>query len=448
MANLFTLSLEETPGSDEALHVAATIGEQKRPDEQEMVEMRQFWKNTQEALERNLARKPVAWLGVFVDEKGPWMIVALKAPNQLSNAKRSIRNLLKDSMKGAEEFSKTFGQLDSLHAERIRGFKTIEDVKPIARPRDFSAKGLSEWMQAGGDFDSIPKKHEIGMDGPILDWDAAEASIATPFNLLKDQAAPQAITDPEGSSDEEWNKDLAIKGTSLPEQWKQNVHTKATVLIFDLGIRPETLFFRKLHLRHRRLQACAALMRQMADSPNLSHAYAAARIMIEAGDFPDMINSKPRRLKDLHNFCEEVTQELGGQVDGMSAVDKMRINKAIGEAIQKDILEDGCLWVVPQPCKGKASPNWHTLAGGAWSMSDDFQKAFCGHCGMPAIFGRTEFTFDRAILQSTLGFVPSEDVGPRIHQRNTWFPRERIEQMHAKRAKEEEHASADPMLVD
>ena len=180
----------------------------------------------------------------------------------------------------------------------------------------------------------------------------------------------------------------------------------------------------------------------------MSHTYAAARIMIEAGDFPDMINSRPRRLKDLHHFCEEATKELGGQVDGMSAVDKMRINKAIGEAIQKDILEDGCLWVVPQPCKGKASPNWHTMAGGAWSMGDDFQKAFCGHCGMPAIFGRTEFTFDRAILQSTLGFVPSEDAGPSHPPAGHLVPRERREQMRATREREEQHASADPMLVE
>ena len=81
-------------------------------------------------------------------------------------------------------------------------------------------------------------------------------------------------------------------------------------------------------------------------------------------------------------------------------------------------------------------------------MSDDFQKAFCGHCGMPAIFGRTEFTFDRAILQSTLGFVPSEDTGPLHPPAGHLVPRERREQMRAKREREEQHASADPMLVD
>ena len=81
-------------------------------------------------------------------------------------------------------------------------------------------------------------------------------------------------------------------------------------------------------------------------------------------------------------------------------------------------------------------------------MGDDFQEAFCGHCGMPAIFGRTEFTLDRAILQSTLGFVPSEEAGPSHPPVGHLSPSERREQMRAKRERDSQYAFADPMLVD
>ena len=83
------------------------------------------------------------------------MVVALKAPSNLCNAKRSVRNLLK-GVEGAARFAKELCQFDSMFADRVRRWKGIDDLKPQARPRDSSVEAFMDWVRGWGRVGQYP----------------------------------------------------------------------------------------------------------------------------------------------------------------------------------------------------------------------------------------------------------------------------------------------------
>ena len=90
---------------------------------------------------------------------------------------------------------------------------------------------------------------------------------------------------------------LVTKGTSLSEKWRRAVRARATVCILEVGPRPQKLTYRPLSEKpNRQKLACAELMRQMSDSPDLSHAYVAAHKLMP-DNLPDWI--KDRRFKRM-----------------------------------------------------------------------------------------------------------------------------------------------------
>ena len=131
----------------------------------------------------------MAWLGIFADEAGVLLVMACKKAVILGNAKIHMGAVLK--CQGSGEVVNAFNSLESLHSKRLRQWKTPEDLRPPARPKDNSAAAWCEWMAQGGVLDNVPLMWEWGSHAPVLDWNAAAASIATPFNMLQDQQAEQ-----------------------------------------------------------------------------------------------------------------------------------------------------------------------------------------------------------------------------------------------------------------
>ena len=133
----------------------------------------------------------------------------------------------------------------------------------------------------------------------------------------------------------------------------------------------------------------------MADRPDLSHAYSAAKKMIQDGDLPNYAQRK--RLKDLGKFCKAVT--LG--VDDTAFTDILKLpfvaQSRISQASGKGgfALEDGCHVLAPHglegdaafECKGKQTCKW-MVGGKAWDGQENRLALYCAHCSTPAIYGR------------------------------------------------------------
>ena len=312
-------------------------------------------------------RSPVAWLGAFADESGVLLLMSCKKPVILGNAKIHLDAVLK--CQGSDKVVKRLLPLDTLHAQRIRAWKTPEDLRPPLRPKSMSRADLFEWLGQGGNLCNIPKS-----DSGDYDWDAADGVLKGSFKMLADREEPS----PEDSSEDT----LAIRCIPLVEQWQSAAQESAVMFISEAGERPRELCYRSLQKqKERQMLACQELMREMSDNPDLSHAYAAAKQLITEGHLPDWVSPKDRRLKRLHEFCQEVTEELGGQCDNLPKASQSRIEQVLGN----DVLADGCLMLTSfadgTPCKGKTTPEWE---GGPGLFSTT-----CGHCFMPAAFGRT-----------------------------------------------------------
>ena len=93
---------------------------------------------------------PVAWAGYFADEAGIMLLAELKRPNLLGHAKTAMKQMMQEAGEGGREIGNSLAQLDSHHAKRIQEWKTPEDLKPTARPRDNSVKALRDWVRGWG----------------------------------------------------------------------------------------------------------------------------------------------------------------------------------------------------------------------------------------------------------------------------------------------------------
>ena len=93
---------------------------------------------------------PVAWAGYFADEIGIMLLVELKRPSLLGHTKTAIKQMMQEAGEGGREIGSTLARLDSHHTKRIQEWKTPEDLKPIARPRDNSTKALRDWVLGWG----------------------------------------------------------------------------------------------------------------------------------------------------------------------------------------------------------------------------------------------------------------------------------------------------------
>ena len=74
---------------------------------------------------------PIAWVGLFIDAEGVWLLATANIPQQMSNMKSGLHTLLKPSIpkEQLQEVARTLRSFDELDKDRIAAWETVESLR-------------------------------------------------------------------------------------------------------------------------------------------------------------------------------------------------------------------------------------------------------------------------------------------------------------------------------
>ena len=338
----------------------------------------------QEAMERKNCA--VTWVQLVIDQHGLLVFLRVAKPLHLGNVKTASKVILRclpDKQRLAAE--RSLRPLDEVDRDRIASWQTVASLRPAGtkRPRESDEEE---------EYQSLAKRAKI-----------AESTAEPAAALLAEYY--------DGSSSEEEEvmapRLMLTNGSEQPPApnafdptsvWEYRVKCEGTIIIAEVGKRPERLAFRRCHHEPRRQLLLQSKVREEYKSPGMQHVVRVAMKLVKDGSMPGP--GEHGRKSEFIRRCATALQAL----DPSEETDLKKLDSPaqalIRQALGGDMSTpyDGCL---NEDCLDKETI-WKTY-NDALRGEPVMERNHCAHCGRLKSFGRSVNSV-RDILQKAFRF--------------------------------------------
>jgi hypothetical protein len=323
-------------------------------------------------METLVSRKasPISSVAILIDSIGACLLVSTAKRLQVQNARSAIDTVIAalpaDQRLSVEQ---SIRPLDEVDANRIRAWQTVASLRPAGKKR---AREEEEYPD-DGEYVSLAKRARdveankkstaqllAEMDGS----DSEEEAVAPPRLMLTDGPAPG------GREDDE--PDL-LDPTSV---WGHKVKTEATIVLVEVGARPEHLTFVRCIHEARRQLLLQSKVREARQRPVMRHVVEVAMQLAEAGSIPKAA-AEHGRMSEFLRRCATALRAIDPKAETdikkLGAEQEMLIRRTLGG---KGLPYEGCF---SKECLNKEA---------AWETSKVEPMSRCARCKCPKAFGR------------------------------------------------------------
>ena len=305
----------------------------------------------------------LAWIGVFVDEKGVALVLQCTRGIRLNEVKLATHSLtrtwLDDEMQG--RLWVNLHALDEIDRRRIEGWKTPTSLCPsgLKRKREEGDRTAGATARA----DQPPAKRTRAQFLAENDHDSDHELDCPPApTLLCIQDRGQSELDSIGLL------------RDLPSLWQHRVKLECTVVVAEVGNRPTLTFINCIH-EDRRIELMVQTARDEYDQFSMVAVVRVAAALAKAGAIPSADGPRSRKsdfLKRCATALKALDENAECELTKLSTRDQNSIRVILSG---KDEPFSGCF----SPGCVDRKPTWTT------------QKICvrCSHCNTPMSFGRT-----------------------------------------------------------
>ena len=356
-----------------------------RPAFADIVRFSKAWHTEAVArIEQAMQRKncPVSWIQFVVDKDGFLVILRLEDVRHLGNAKSAAKVVLDCLPDEAARLNamKSLRPLDEVDANRIRAWQTVASLRPRgekrAREEDqsdedelaihFVKRARSEPTEVALVNPQPPVSNKKSAAQLLAELSNAsdssdEEEVAPPRFMLTDGPAP-------GGSEEE-EPDL-LDPTSV---WGHKVKTEATIVLAEVGERPERLFYIQCRHEVRRQLLLQSKVREEYERVTMLCVVKVAMQLVQDGSLPGP--GEHGRVSEFLKRCATALQAIDCKAETdikkLSAEEQALIRSALGG---KGVPYDGCF---NEGCLDQTT---------TWVAQGDM--SLCSRCKVPKSFGR------------------------------------------------------------
>ena len=337
---------------------------QPRPDFEVLSTYAGWGARVQQEVLHAQARKncQLAWIGVFVDEKGVALVLQCTRGMRLNEVKLATRSLtrawLDDEMQG--RLWVNLHALDEIDRRRIEGWKTPTSLCPsgLKRKREEGDRTAGATARA----DQPPAKRTRAQFLAENDHDSDHELDCPP--------APTLLCIQDRGQSELDSLDLL---RDLPSLWQYRVKLECTVVVAEVGDRPTLTFINCIH-EDRRIELMVQAVRDEYERFSMVAVVRVAAALAKAGAIPGVDGPRSRKTEFLKR-CAEALKVLDASAEceltKLPNKDQNNIRLILGGegepydgCLGPDCVDQKTTWVTPKEC------------------------VRCSRCGTPKSFGR------------------------------------------------------------
>ena len=279
----------------------------------------------------------VTWVQLVIDQHGLLVILRFGHPVILGAAKTAAKVILRclpnEQRRAAEQ---SLRPLDEVDRDRLAAWQTVNSLRPAGnkRPRE-SEEAYQSLAKRVKILESNAKPMAALLAGYYEDSSSEEEEVMEPRLMLTNGAAhPQPSAAPN-----------LLDPTSA---WEHRIKCEATIIVAQVGERPEGLAFRRCHHEPRRQLLLQSKVREEYESPGMRQVVRVAMQLAKDGSMPgpgehgrknEFIKRCATALRVLDPSKETDLKKLGAQ-------DQALIRQALGgdtSTPYEGCLSAGCL---------------------------------------------------------------------------------------------------------
>ena len=332
----------------------------------DMVQFHHWSTDAAEKMKTAMQRKncAVRFLQLVMDHEGVVVIMHFRHPLILGAAKTAtgvIMRCLPEEQCAAAEMS--LRPLDEVDKVRIAAWQTPKSVRPAGNKRE---------KPAADDDCEPPAKRCKSLEAFLEDCSSEEEEVQPP-RLMLTNGQHQATPSP-----------TELNLLDITSVWEYRIKTEATVILVQVGEKPEKLAYIRCHREARRQLLLQGEINSRYRLPRLRDVVEVAMKFVSDGAFPGPCGEHGRKV-DFMKRCGVALQALNPgaehRAEKLSAAEQYAIRVALGE---KDKIYEGCLHGI---CMNE-NPTWRRLDLHK-PGEEDLIMSCCDRCGAPKAMGRT-----------------------------------------------------------